>query len=149
MSSGDQSGRRTPSGQNTPAATHSFAGVDPRSAEGHLRSVLWDILGGMGAESVESAAQRVVRERDVARRMLAERPWICDHDECDRIPSALCVAHTIEGQMGQGSPCPYGKSWCVGIAKLCSGCQWKTREGQTSEAPSDASDAKDCDTRKR
>lgn len=45
-----------------PEAVHSFAGVDPSSAEAHLRSVLWDILGGMGAESVESAAQRVARD---------------------------------------------------------------------------------------
>jgi hypothetical protein len=47
-----------------PKAKHTFAGVDPTSAEAHLRSVLWDILGGRGCESVEEAARRVVRERN-------------------------------------------------------------------------------------
>lgn len=56
----------------TPEAVNSFAGVDPRSPEAHLRSVLWEILGGMGAESVESAAQRVVRDRDTALLNLGE-----------------------------------------------------------------------------
>ena len=44
-----------------------FVGVEPSSPEGRLRSALWEILGGMGAESVEDAARRVVRERDDAR----------------------------------------------------------------------------------
>lgn len=48
------------------AAVHSFAGIDPSSPEGRLRSLLWGILGGVGAESVEDAARRVVRERDQA-----------------------------------------------------------------------------------
>lgn len=46
---------------------HTFAGVKPTSPEGYLRSNLWGILGGLGAESVESCAARVVRERDQAR----------------------------------------------------------------------------------
>lgn len=59
--------RRNEQSSERPEAVHAFAGVDRRSVEGHLRSVLWEILGGMGAESVENAAQRVVRERDTAR----------------------------------------------------------------------------------
>jgi hypothetical protein len=51
----------------TPDSLNVFGCIDPKSPESHLRSVLWDILGGMGAESVESAAQRVVNERSVAR----------------------------------------------------------------------------------
>ncbi len=80
----------------TPDSVNVFAGIDPKSPESHLRSVLWDVLGGMGAESVESAAQRVVNERNVARVQLAARPWICEHEDCDQAPSALCVAHVFD-----------------------------------------------------
>jgi len=68
----------------TPESVHGFGGVDPRSAEGHLRSVLWELLGGQGAESVESAAQRVVRDLRVARAELEqvrEEARRCSADE--------------------------------------------------------------------
>lgn len=48
-------------------ARHVFVGVNPASPEGRLSERLYAILGGMGAESVEDAARRVVKERDAHR----------------------------------------------------------------------------------
>lgn len=78
-------------GNETAPSKHIFAGVNPRSAESHLRSHLCDLLESRGAESAEDSARRLVKERNTYASLAKESIEVVE-----RIRSVMDLAFTAD-----------------------------------------------------